>query len=564
MMTIHRFLCLCVSVIFAASLFGQQAEIALDSTIDRVTVYPGFALVERVVEVPSQSELEDFVIVVGPLPISTQPSSVQTRVVGDALAVQGVELRTRLSTVANHAMATQLELQLDVLREQRIDAEAIKQGIKLQMKALQNMADYENQSTAATWGLPDTVQERLEFLGQQMSNYDADLRNNQLKIDSINDSIKDVELQMNGVRSDSGERIREVRINCFAQTHEASQIRLVYLVPGAYWQPAYDVRISPDLAGVNVNSIGQVTQSTGEDWSQVSLVLSTSMPQIGLDPPTVPSRVVDSGESAFDSETWGNDVGLSLAEARRVESEYDEEALEGLGYVDSYAAAPTVKVDDYGITTQFSMPGKVDVSMNGEAHRFSIRTIPLDVAPERYVVPSKSVNAYLRAEVEHTGDSVLLAGTAKIFLGPDYLGESTFPLLRKGDTTTLNLGVDPNLEVKYETLEDYRDDPGSFSLSSTSTITRRYRASLRLSPAAHSEIVVLMNEAVPQSNSDSVEVELGDVSPDLLDTEDALAKREDKGIYQWKFVLHPGETKAVRWGYELSFDEDLTPVVREL
>jgi uncharacterized protein (TIGR02231 family) len=223
--------------------------------------------------------------------------------------------------------------------------------------------------------------------------------------------------------------------------------------------------------------------------------------------------------------------------------------------------APRAEAVDYGITTQFIMPGKVDVAKNGEAHRFAIRTVPLEVSPERYIVPSQSDKAYLRAEVKHTGDSVLLAGTAKIFLGPDYLGESSFPLMRQSDSTILNLGIDPNLEVIYETLEDYRDDPGSFSLSSTSTITRRYRASLRLAPGANGMVSVVVEESIPISSSDSVDVELGEISPNAVANEDAMAERKEKGVYQWRFNMHPGESKAVLWGYELSFDEDLYPTV---
>jgi uncharacterized protein (TIGR02231 family) len=382
-----------------------------------------------------------------------------------------------------------------------------------------------------------------------MADYDVDLRTNQLLIDGLSGEIKDINLQINGARNDRGYRIREARIHCFSQLLDApSQIRLTYLVSGASWQPAYDVRISPDMIGVNVNSMGQVQQRTGEDWNQVKLVLSTSMPQIGLNPPDVPLRFVES--NFYPSSDYDSSINR--------EGDIDRNSRDLLLQEKSVAfdAAPMAEAIDYGITTQFLLPGKVDIAKNNEAHRFSIRTIPLEVEPERYIVPSQSEHAYLRAEVKHGGDSVLLAGTAKIFLGPDYLGESNFPLLRKNDSTMLNLGIDPNLEVGYATLEDFRDDPGSFSLLSTSTITRRYRASLRLSPAAQSKIIVVVEEGLPRSDSDGVEVEIGELVPSVIDTDEAVAKQVEQGLYRWSFVLHPGETKAVRWGYELSFDED--------
>jgi uncharacterized protein (TIGR02231 family) len=545
----------------ASSLFSAQQVVHVESSIDRVTVYPGFALVERVIEIPAQQKHHDFIVAVSPLPLSSQPSSFQTQVLNESVAVQGLELRSRMSTVANMAQANELETELVLLREQMVNAVAAKAGIKLQMDALRNMAYYENPSSPANSGLPEGTSERLEFLGKQMASYDVNLRTNQLLIDGLSGEIKDIDLQINGARNDSGYRIREARIHCFAQLLDTpSQIRLTYLVSGASWQPAYDVRISPDLTGVNVNSMGQVQQRTGEDWNQVKLVLSTSMPQIGLNPPDVPLRFVES--NFYPPRRPGALSNLSYVE---------EVVLEGMsvgddlmvGKSEGLYTAPMVEAIDYGITTQFFMPGKVDVAKNNEVHRFSIRTIPLEVEPERYIVPSQSEFAYLRAEVKHTGDSVLLAGTAKIFLGPDYLGESSFPLLRQNDSTMLNLGIDPNLDVDYVTIEDFRDDPGSFSLLSTSTITRRYSSNLRLSPAAQSKITVVVEEGMPRSNSDGIEVEIGELVPSVIDTDEAVAKQVEQGLYRWSFVLHPGETKKVRWGYELSFDEDSAPWVRQ-
>jgi uncharacterized protein (TIGR02231 family) len=435
---------------------------------------------------------------------------------------------------------------------------AKKTGIQLQIQALRNMADYENQSATSPWGLPGGVAESLEFLRAQMSKFDGELQRNDAAISSVDQQMKDIVIQISGVRSDSNEETRELRINCFAQRTEAAQIRLTYLVSGASWKPSYDVRISLDLTGVSVNSIGQVNQRSGEDWDGVRLVLSTSMPQIGLDPPEVPSLIVSEiiEPVVEDSEVIGIGGGIGGKFGGRGGGSRPPAPSSG-----PLAFAPSAEAVDYGITTQFTMPGKVSVAMNGEAHRFSIRTVPLEVEPERYIVPSQSDNAYLRAEVTHTGDSVLLAGTAKMFLGPDYLGESSFPLLRQKDSTVLSLGIDPNLEVIYETIEDSRNNPGSFSLSSTSRITRRYRASLRLAPSAKGAVLVVVEESLPISNSDKVEVEIGEIFPEAIESDKAMAERKEKGTYQWRFTMNPGESKEVRWGYELSFDEDLFPTV---
>ena len=74
---------------------------------------------------------------------------------------------------------------------------------------------------------------------------------------------------------------------------------------------------------------------------------------------------------------------------------------------------------------------------------------------------------------------------------------------------------------------------------------------------------MVVEEGMPRSDSDGVEVEIGELVPSVIDTDEAIAKQAEQGLYRWSFVLHPGETKAVRWGYELSFDEDSTPQVKQ-
>jgi hypothetical protein len=55
-----------------------------------------------------------------------------------------------------------------------------------------------------------------------------------------------------------------------------------YAVPGASWKPAYDLLFDPDKGTVSLAAAGLVTQASGEDWPQVHLGLSTSIPGEGL------------------------------------------------------------------------------------------------------------------------------------------------------------------------------------------------------------------------------------------------------------------------------------------
>lgn len=553
-------LSLSCSIAPATAAIWQEPEVVLiPSKIERVTVYPGQALIERVVEVnPTQTGLLNFRV--GPLPLSAQPSSFQTEVLEGRGVVQGMELRKRskgaMDWAESNALYKQLEEENWKERLLQTDYAGIEAGIAT-LKAL--IANPRSGDAVGADGLPVDAGERISFVRAQMTVLQRDLAEKDRDIRVVVARINDIRAQLDLAEQGARKDFREARIGLFIEQLGLVRLKVTYLVDGAWWGPAYDVRVAPDLTGVSVGLVGQVTQRTSEDWNGVALVLSTSTPNIGLDPPELPR---------LNYRVRGKDQ-------RRRLSSGAVESMEVLGYVGSemgYAdaspkakveIAPTVSVQDLALSTQFVLPGVTSVRSNGEAHRFRIRELPLEVQPERYVVPSMSTHAYLRAKVSHTGDAPLLSGKAKVFLGPDYLGEATFPVLRQGDSTMLNLGIDPNLTVEWELLEDTRDNPGRFSLSDTATITRRYRATLHLSAAARSRVSVLIEEALPMSSDDRIEVEVSSLSPQPLADPEDLIEREERGVYRWRLVMSPGSTQGIRWGYELSFDEDLFPILHQ-
>ena len=55
-------------------------------------------------------------------------------------------------------------------------------------------------------------------------------------------------------------------------------LTLTYLVRGAMWTPTWDLQLQPDTNTVNLSLAGLVAQSSGEDWTNATLLLSTAIP----------------------------------------------------------------------------------------------------------------------------------------------------------------------------------------------------------------------------------------------------------------------------------------------
>ena len=531
--------------------------ISVESQLDRVTVYSAQAMAERVLQVTA-TEPGAVTVRVGPLPMTADRESFQTRVQGASAVLQGLEVRQRTGEL-QQSERDQLRLRIAAVQAdlRALDAErrAIVAGQGM-LEAVVNSVGKEGLTGYS--GM--TLENVFSFVTAETAKLDAREQIYERERDSLQLQIRDLEQQLGG-RARAARPYQEVDLSLFFQRAGTAEVRLLYLVRGTSWEPVYDLRLDPGLTGVDVGLVGRIYQQTDEDWENVQVLLSTAQPQLGLDPPELPRRWA----RVYQPERYRgpSDVAPSAGIAQLSELGYVEESAvdkrgreaDKLGFV----AAPTVSVQDYGLSQQFALPERVSLRSGTEPRQFRLADVPLEMRPERYIVPSLSQQAYLRAEVISEAEAPLLPGTARVFLGPDYIGESSFPLLRQGDSTLLNLGIDPNLVVEYQVVLDQRDEPGLFS--SELRHNHWYEARLKLSASAREDIEVLIEEVLPVPQDDRIRISPYKMAAGALDSAEDLKDREEKGVWRWRMSMKPGQETALRWGYTAAFNEKYTPVI---
>jgi len=537
-----------------------QEPIPATSRLDRVTIYSGQAMAERVLEV-TVAEPGAVSVRIGPLPMTADKESFQTRVQGASAVLQGLEVRQRTGQL-DEGTRDDLRRQITALQDDLRSLSAESLSIRAGKQMLDAMI-----SSVGKDGLTGytgmTIDNIFGFVTTQSAELDARQQAHDSSRDALLAQIADLNKQLGG-NANSVRPYQEVDLNLFFQRPGTAQIRLLYLVSGAAWEPIYDLRLDPDLTNVDVGLVGRIYQQTDEDWNDVQVLLSTAQPQLGLDPPSLPRRYarvweMNRGRSGFASAAPSDSAREDLA-ALGYLSEDSAGVTAGLRLEkDAFVAAPSVSVQDYGLSQQFALPNRVSLTAGTEPRQFRLVDVPLEVRPERYVVPSLSQQAFLRAEVTSEANAPLLPGVARIFLGPDYLGESSFPLMLQGDSTMLNLGIDPNLSVSYEKIVDQRDNPGV--LSSTVRHNYIFEAKLKLSASAKNEIEVLIEEVLPIAQDDRIKIAPYKMHSGYLDTDQDKQDREERGIWRWRVKMRPGAENQLRWGYVASFNEKLTPAI---
>ena len=78
---------------------------------------------------------------------------------------------------------------------------------------------------------------------------------------------------------------KEVVIDCEVKTAGDLTINLSYLVQYAQWTPEYVLRFNKSDQTIDLSYKALVGQTTGEDWKDVPVTLSTARPHLGAAPP---------------------------------------------------------------------------------------------------------------------------------------------------------------------------------------------------------------------------------------------------------------------------------------
>lgn len=522
----------------------EPATQPVDSRLEQVTVFPHKALVERVFEVSSEraGEVE---VRVGPLPVLAERDSMQVRVLEGEVEVQGLEVRLRNAVGVEDSRTRELRARLATAHEEARAVQTELAGLDARQEVLDALvasaADYAEEPERLD-AFMTMVAERAIALDRERAELEAD---SSAKAANIAEIERELASRVSEARP-----VQELILPLRFSAPGTAQFRLLYLVSSASWEPSYEIRVATDLTGVAMAQVARVRQSTGEDWEGVELRLSTAMPSRGLAAPELPRRFYQLPFSAtpeldgLAAEAFG--TGIDAASAAG-----------GSGAI----AGGRNRAASAGVLAQFRVSGTRTVRSSGEVSRFQLASLPLDVRPERYVVPSVSDQAWLRAEIRYNGSGTLIPGRGRVYLGGDLLGETQIPLMQTGDRTTVSLGPDPNVQVRFQTVLDERREPGI--LSSTARIVRGYQADVRLDPGANGPVRILVEERLPRSRDERVNVKPTRLNPAPLEDPAAQALREQQGIYRWGFELAPGASRRINWGYEASFDEDLDPVLIE-
>ncbi|MFN2430769.1 MAG: mucoidy inhibitor MuiA family protein, partial [Cryomorphaceae bacterium] len=135
----------------------------------------------------------------------------------------------------------------------------------------------------------DFYRQRLNELGDKRLDINRDIRKSQ-------EDLKKAYENLNRARAAAPEMQSEVFVTVSCSKYVSGELNLRYFTDLAGWKPSYDFRVSEITKPLNVVYHGTVYQSTGEDWNNVQLSLSSANPSISNTAPQLETWYINRGD----------------------------------------------------------------------------------------------------------------------------------------------------------------------------------------------------------------------------------------------------------------------------
>jgi uncharacterized protein (TIGR02231 family) len=367
------------------------------------------------------------------------------------------------------------------------------------------------------------------------------------QIKKFNEKLGKLQRQFNEENELYSRNTSEILVSVSADVATNADLTINYIVNNAGWFAVYDLRAINTKSPVQLNYKANVFQSTGEEWKNVRLKLSTANPSLGGLKPELATWYLNFYQPIARS-LQGRAAGVAL---KKSGPKYEDREEAELSEVVMEAPAPAVTTADYVNTIQTSLNTEFDISLpytvssSNKPTLVEIRNHELKADYNYAAAPKLDNDAFLIARATGWEEFSLLPGEANVFFEGTFVGKSYIDPNSIKDTLNVSLGRDKRIVVKREKLKDFSSRK---LIGSNQREARAFEISVRNTKA---EVVkITIEDQVPISQNGQIEVAVSDVG--------GAKYNKDTGKLIWELTLQPNETKKVVYKFEVKYPKDRT------
>jgi len=526
-----------------AAVQARAADVDAMSAVDAVTVYPDGASVTRAITVDLPSG--DNTLVLKDFPLTLDTSSL--RVEGEAgtkLIIGAID--TRPPRAAPPVNLPELDKRIEALKDERANLQGAIAAATARRKFAERFAETSPAGIGEKGEARPIADWRAAFaaVAEEVAAADSAIRDAERK-------QRDIDREVARLVSDRAikppSRL-EVRIDLAAAAATQATLRVTYAVRAARWTPLYDARLDTGAKdrkpSLELVRRAEITQTTGEDWSNVVLSVSTVRSARGGKAPELNSLIVQYPPSPRQAPASAPvDNVMPPAQSRAMSKALEQPAER------EKADEQQVAAEVGGFQVVFRIPGRVSVGASEGAK--SLRVATATIAPDLAVrsVPVVDPTAFLEASFAQSEDAPLLPGRIAIYRDGVFVGRGQMTAASKNETVRLGFGADDKVKIERAVVKRNEGSAGLI-LTTSKTDERSFKTVIR---NGHDfPIRIAIEDQLPVSENEDIQVEmLPSTTPPA-----ATNVHDRRGVLEWVFEAKAGEVKDIAFAWRVRWPKD--------
>lgn len=503
-------------------LYTAQAEdILKNEKVQKVILFRNAAQIES--RISQTIEKGEHLIIIDELPNSLDESTVQISGEGN-FTILSVESKTGkleqkkrgkiYSTILDSIEFYTNLIEMDNIRKYAIDQE------ENLLIANKNLSSKQTMAVVDLEDMADMYRKRLPELKKESLRLHKLITSNTQKLE---------EFKMQLAERQSGKNNKQVWVRVSLTQAQNVKLILKYLVADASWTPMYDVRCEDIGEDIQFILKANVVQSTGVNWDNVDLVLSTGNPINYTTKPILYDWRLSLANNAVPMMIYDN-IQPVYSKAASIENE------------NTKASGVIATVSEQVNNIQYNITKSFSISSDGDVKTIEIQRNSTKASYRYVTVPKLDNNAYLMASMKEWDQVLLQSAEANIFLKGSFVTKTHIDPMNISDSLEISLGNDEGIKVERKLAKEFTSKK---TFGSTKKYMQGYEITVRNSKTKSVKIDIV--DQVPLSSDKDIEVKY---------IAEGANYDESTGKLTWTYTIAPAETKKMNLQVEVKYPKD--------
>ena len=549
-------------------------EIEGKSTIEKVKVFLTGAQISRTVQVNLKEGRNR--VVFKELSAKMDEKSIQVRFEGDIkLMSVSTELDYKIFE-GTEGRIGQLNDSLRIIEEKIQELSDEKSAIKSEKDLLDKNKKLRGSNNNLT---VDELKKAADFYRSRMGKINKELTHINNQVNNLNKKKWVIQSKLDVLNFKESTRSNQIIVILDSKSAKNVKLDIEYFVSGCGWEPNYNLK-AEDLSGkIKMEYKAKVFNDTGNDWENISMILSTGNPNLSatfpeLSPWYLNYKTYVQGKGMVNKRKgktdyyipennmdWDMVVQNNEYRVKQIQQEVNMNA----GYYNNLPgkfeqrqqylkSKPEVTVQYRTIevshlSSEFEIEDRYSIPSDRNPYLVEIKEHELQGTFEYVAVPKMEKDAFLLARIPGWESLDLIPGPTRVYFDGTYVGESWIDTRNVEDTLGLSFGRDSKISVSRELLTEFSNKKVIGNNRKDS-----YTYEITVKNTRNKSVEIDLHDQVPVSQDSDISVSVDDIS-------DAM-QEDETGILSWKVRLGPNESKKYRISFTIKYPKNKKVQVR--